>query len=224
MRRVQALIALLCLLTLVTGCSRAVDGHPQADPNKAPTTIVRDGTGITIGFDNAPVQLELYTEPQCGHCADLIADFGDQLAYYVAVGQLAVTYRPLTFLDRAPDTHSQRVANAMFTAAESAGGSTVTGPQFQRFVTALYGHRDGTGLTDPEIAELARAAGVPGPQVDALAAGAGTVDAKAVSDANFELLYLLDPENTATPTVYDLKKDVTLDIYDNDWLSKVMES
>ncbi len=45
-----------------------------------------------------------------------------------------------------------------------------------------------------------------------------------MADTNFEYLYEVDPLNTGTPTVYDLKRDKTLDIYDNDWLSKLMSS
>jgi len=45
-----------------------------------------------------------------------------------------------------------------------------------------------------------------------------------MADTNFEYLYELDPINAGTPTVYDLKRDKTLDIYDNNWLSKLMSS
>ena len=93
-----------------------------------------DGHGIVAGFDDAPVNVELYTEPQCNHCADLQADFGDEIAHYIDIGQLAVTYRPLTFLDDVADGYSARVSNALFLAVVPRRRLTA----FQAFVEELY--------------------------------------------------------------------------------------
>ncbi len=89
----------LSLLLTVTGCTSQVSGTAKRDPATAPLAVTKDKFGIAAGFDDAPVRLEIYTEPQCNHCADLQADFGDQLKYYIGIGQLQVTYRPLTFFD-----------------------------------------------------------------------------------------------------------------------------
>lgn len=218
----------LVLTVALTGCSRLLTGTAHPDANQAPVAVVADGYGIKIGFDEAPVQLELYTEPQCGHCADLQADFGPQLAYYVAVGQLALTYRPMTFLDKGTDLHSARVANALFAAATPAEESDVapTGPAFQRFVSALWAVYGG-GPDHPsatELADIARASGIPDARVARIALGKPAVDVAGMQDNNFELLYLLDPVDTAVPSVYDLKDDDRLDVYDDNWLSKVMQS
>ena len=45
-----------------------------------------------------------------------------------------------------------------------------------------------------------------------------------MDDSNFEYLYEIDSLSTGTPTVYDLGKDEKLDIFDNDWLTKLMQS
>ncbi len=45
-----------------------------------------------------------------------------------------------------------------------------------------------------------------------------------MDDSNFEYLYEIDPLGTGTPTVYDPKSDEKLDIFDNDWLNKLMQS
>ena len=218
----------LVLAVALTGCSRLLAGSAQPDANRAPVAVVEDGYGIKVGFDDAPVQLELYTEPQCGHCADLQTDFGDQLAYYISVGQLAVTYRPMTFLDKGADLHSARVANALFAAATPAEEADVpaTGPAVQRFVSALWAAHDG-GADHPsatELADLARTAGIPDVRVARIALGKPAVNVEAMQDNNFELLYLLDPVDTAVPSVYNLKNDDRLDVYDDNWLSKAMES
>ena len=45
-----------------------------------------------------------------------------------------------------------------------------------------------------------------------------------MDDANFEFLYEIDSIDTGTPTVYDLANGEKLDIYDNDWLNKLIQS
>ena len=99
--RISRTVVLITAATMIVavGCTKQVAGTAESDPNKPPLTVSKDGYGIVAGFDNAPTKIEIYTEPQCNHCADLQHDFGDQLAYYIAVGQLEVTYRPMTFLD-----------------------------------------------------------------------------------------------------------------------------
>lgn len=225
MRRIGPLLAIATLLLALTGCSRAVEGLARPDPLRAPVAFTDDGYGIRAGFDDAPVEVEIYTEPQCRHCADLQADFGDQLAHYIATGQLAVTYRPLTFLDTPPATYSAAVVNAMVEAASPGDGDApaTAGPQFQRFVTALWTHR-GAAATPTEMADLARTAGIPGPQVRRIAEGAMAFDAAGASDANFGFLYDIDPVEPGTPTVYDLTHDEKLDVYDDAWLTSLLSS
>ena len=224
----------LSLVGAVSGCTRAVSGTAQGDPNPPRVAVTEDSFGIRAGLEDAPVQLEIFTEPQCTHCADLQHEFGDQFAYYIGTGQLAVTYRPMTFLD-SPDTdgHSARVANAMFVAAtpggEGDGEVATTGRQFQHFVEQLWAHQEpgGTGPDDAKIADFARAADVPDFQVRQLESGATEKSSSDLADmesTNFEFLYEVDPLNTGTPTVFDLNAGEKLDIYDDGWLTKVMES
>jgi hypothetical protein len=230
MRALRTVLAVVVSLVLVvTGCSRQITGTAAVDPNQPLTSITKDKFGIRAGLAEAPVQLELYTEPQCSHCADLQADFGDQLAYYIGIGQLAVTYRPLTFLDQVPGGHSAHVANAMFAAATPSGAEGTGGTParaFQKFVEDLWAHQDlgGPGPSDDEMADMAQKAGIPSAQVDAVKGGASDVDTKDMDDINFEFLFEIDQVSTGTPTVYDLKKDEKIDIYDNDWLARLMAS
>lgn len=213
-------LLVVALVVLISGCAREISGVAQRDPRGPATAITDDGVGIIVGDPKAPVQLELYTEPQCTHCADLQKDFGKQLAGYLDLGQLAVTYRPLTFLDQKPGGYSDHVANALFLAA----GPKTSARAFQTFVEDLWGHQDpGTkGPSNDDMAKWARESGVDGAAVDAIKAGKGGVDLKAMADTNFEYLYQIDPVNTGTPTVYNLKKDKKIDIYDDNWLSKLM--
>ena len=215
-------VFLVALVVLIGGCAREIGGVAQRDPRGPATAVTDDGFGIIVGDRRAPVQLELYTEPQCTHCADLQRDFGQQLASYLDLGQLVVTYRPLTFLDDRPGGYSDHVANAMFLAA----GPKTSARAFQTFVEALWGHQEpGTkGPSNDDMAKWARESGVDGAAVEAIKAGKIGVDLKGMADNNFEYLYEVDPINTGTPTVYDLKTGEKLDIYDDNWLSKLMST
>jgi protein-disulfide isomerase len=232
-KHVIAVVALVVLVAL-TGCSRGIPGTAKGDPNPPLVEVTQDQYGIRVGLADAPVQLELYTEPQCTHCAKLQKDFGDQFAYYIGTGQLAITYRPMTFLDTpATNGHSGRVANALFVAATPGGmpggASQTTARQFQHFVEQLWAHQQpgGVGPSDAELADFARKADVPDFQVHAMETGANVKSATELVDmesTNFEFLYEVDPANTGTPTVFDLNAGEKLDIYDSDWLSKRMAS
>jgi protein-disulfide isomerase len=229
MRISRAVMVLtISLLIAAVGCTRQVAGTAEPDPNKAPLQVSKDGYGIVAGFDNAPVKIEIYTEPQCNHCADLQADFGNQLAYYIAVGQLEVTYRPMIFLDNKTDGYSGQVSNALFLATEKAGspGVKATGTEFQRFVQTVWAHQrpGGNPPTGDELHGFATKAGMPEPVAENIKSGKSAVNVKDMDDNNFEFLYEIESSSMGTPTVYDLKKDAKIDIYDNDWLNKLMQS
>jgi protein-disulfide isomerase len=222
--RVSRILALLAVAVMLVaaGCTRHVAGTAQPDPQKPPVEVSQDGFGVVAGFENAPARIEIFTEPQCPHCADLQADFGDQLAYYIGVGQLKVTYRPLTFLDNETDGHSARVSNALFLAADA----DATGAEFQRFVEELWAHQQpgGQGPSDDEMAEMARAAQLPESAVKRVATGGSAVNIADMEVTNFQYLYQIDPLSTGTPTVYDLVHDERIDIYDDDWLVNLVQS
>jgi protein-disulfide isomerase len=229
MRISRAVVVLtIGLLIAAVGCTKQVTGTAESDPNKPPLEVSDDGYGIVAGFADAPVKIEIYTEPQCNHCADLQADFGDQLAYYIAVGQIEVTYRPLTFLDDKTGGYSAQVSNALFLAAERAGSPEVnaTGTEFQRFVQEIWAHQrpGGDPPTEDELQEMASKAKMPEPVADNIKSGKSAVNVKDMDDTNFEYLYEIDSLETGTPTVYDLDKGEKLDIYDDDWLKKLIQS
>ena len=222
------LIITAALLIAAVGCTKQVSGNAQSDPNKPPLSVTKDGFGIVAGFDSAPKKIEIYTEPQCNHCADLQHDFGDQLAYYIAIGELEVTYRPMTFLDDKSGGYSGQVSNALFLAAEKTGKPevTATGTQFQRFVEDVWANQrpGGTPPTGDELHEFAKKSGMPDAVAQNIKGGGSAVNTKDMDDANFEFLYEIDSSEMGTPTVYDLDKGEKLDIYDNDWLAKLVQS
>ena len=221
-RRWWVVLAALTLLSGV-GCARQITGSAQPDPVRPMTEVSKDGFGIVAGFPDAGARIEIYTEPQCTHCADLQHDFGDAIRYYIGIGALQVTYRPMTFLDEGGNHHSERVANALFVAAQ---GKKTPATAFQSFIEELWANQDpgGKGPTDDEMAEMARTSGVPDAQAQSIADGESSVDVAGMEDMNFGFLYDIDPTVTGTPTVYDLNKDRKIDIYDNDWLKKLVQT
>ncbi|HET7667268.1 MAG TPA: thioredoxin domain-containing protein, partial [Mycobacterium sp.] len=224
MRIPRVLVLVTAAVMMVgVGCTKQVAGTAEPDPNKPPLSVSEDGYGIVAGFDSASAKIEIYTEPQCNHCADLQHDFGDQLAYYIAVGQLEVTYRPMTFLDDRTGGYSGQVSNALFLAAEK---PAATGTQFQRFVEQLWAHQrpGGQPPTHDELHDFATKAGMTDSAAKRISDGASVVDVKDMDEANFQFLYQIDPTGMGTPTVYDLSRSEKLDIYDNDWLKKLIQS
>jgi hypothetical protein len=214
-------LVMAALLLLTVGCTREITGTARQDPNQPRTAITEDGYGILVGDPDAAAQIEVFTEPQCPHCAALQADYGAEMASYISLGQLAVTYRPVTFLDETGD-HSARVSNAMFAAADT----TPRAVAFQGFVEELWAHQQpgGDGPSDVEMADLAQQSGIPAPGVEVISRGGQAVDTPDMSDLNIELLAELNAYEIATPTVYDLVNDEVLDISDQDWLSKLIST
>jgi protein-disulfide isomerase len=226
--------ALLIALAIPTaGCTNQVTGTATQDPTQPPLALSDDGAGIVAGYPDAPVQIELYTEPQCSHCAQLQDEFGDEIGRYINLGQLAVTYRPLTFLDEGNNKgHSARVANAMFLAVGAPEATedpdTASGPEFQRFVEELWANQDpgGSGPTDEEMAEMATDAGMPTEVADKISDSedAPNVDIEEMAAFNFGSLLGVDPMTSGTPTVYDLGSEEKVDLHDSDWLDTLMSS
>src|ERR1700753_2432723 len=116
-----------------------------------------DGNGVVVGSGGAPVQIEIFCEPQCPHCAELESTYGDRFAADLASGRLAVTYRWLTFLDAKHHNHaSARISNALFLPADPTTSPTA----YQALVQDLYRHQSPDGPNNGEIAAMARESGV----------------------------------------------------------------
>jgi protein-disulfide isomerase len=194
---------LLGLVMFTTGTAHAV----------VPRTF--DTNGVLVGSWLAPVQLEVFCEPQCPHCAEFEAADGDRLAAALAGGRVAITYRWLTFLDaRHHNDVSARLVNALFLAADPATSPTA----YQAFVQDLYRHQSSDGPTNDGVAALARESGLPDVVADRIAAGDSVVDTTAVSDANKDRLKEENPTNPGTPTIYNVNTRSVVDTQDWAWL------
>jgi hypothetical protein len=205
MRSCLRVLAATALCWAVFGAESA-----HADVPRTP-----DGNGVMVGSAAAPVQLEIFCDPQCPYCAELESTYGDRVADDLASGQLAVTYRWLTFLDdRHHNDVSARISNALLMAADPTTSATA----YQAFVQDLYRNQSSDGPSNTDIAAMARESGVPEPVADRIAAGDYAIDPAALNDANRAVLDQVNPENPSTPTVYDLKANRLVDIQDPGWL------
>ena len=226
--------ALLAALAITTaGCTNQVTGTATQDPTQPPLALSDDGYGIVAGYPDAPVQIEFYTEPQCSHCEELQAAYGGDIEHYINLGQLAVTYRPLTFLDTpSTDHHSARVCNALFLAVGAPEATDEakmsSGPEFQRFVEDLWAHQEpgGPGPSDEQMAGMADESGIPDDIASRIGDGdtADNVDIEEMAAYNFGALLGVDPITSGTPTVYDLGSEEKVDIHDSDWLDNLMSA
>ncbi len=230
--RGAAAVAAALLLGAV-GCTNQVTGTATVDPTNPPLGLSEDGYGIVAGYPDAPVQIELYTEPQCTHCADLQAAFGEDMKRHINLGDLAVTYRPLTFLDDpATDHHSARVANALFLAVGAPEASDennmASGPEFQAFVEDLWAHQNPgrPGPSDKQMAKMAKDSGLPDDVASRIGDGdtADQTDIDEMAAYNYGALIGIDPITTGTPTVYDLGSQEKVDIHDDDWLENLLST
>ena len=221
MRLSRVLGAVLTVVALTSaGCTRAIDGTAVANGGPPPSAITADGYGIIIGYPDARVRIEVYTEPQCPACARLQSQYGDEMAKYIASGELAVTYRPMTFIDGQTGTdYSAHVSNALFLAA----GDGTTGTSFQTFVEDVWGHQQpegSAGPSDPDLTDMARESGIGESHVSKIASAESGV-AVAEMDSYNSARLSETAGSGGTPTVYDLVAEQQVELVDN-WLSELM--
>ncbi len=217
-RLILVLATALALLTASTGCGRTVTGSALRDPDLPGVTLTADGFGIIAGRPDAPAQIEVYTEPQCTHCAHLQDTDGPELKSMIALGLLTVTYRPVTFLDTEYG-YSAKVANAMFLAA--AHGTSA--PALQAYVATLWGHQNpgGSAPSDGQLAGWAADSGVSAEAVATIQFGAHAVDTDEMTMTNETRLQEIRDGDAGTPTVYDLTGNTVVDIQETGWLAKL---
>ncbi|MEZ0362727.1 thioredoxin domain-containing protein [Mycobacterium sp. pUA109] len=199
-----------------------VAGIPLARADVAPgTTVTGDGYGVLVGAPDAPVQLEIFCEPQCPHCAQFEAASDADLARHLGSGQVAVTYRWLTFLDGKHDNDaSARAATALIAAADPTTPATA----YQEFVADLYRHQDADGRSATDLATMAAQNRVGPMAIARIAAALPVVDTAAMNTANRDRLTAANPDNPGTPTVYDLNAHRVVDTQDAAWLDKLVVS
>ncbi|MDO4919275.1 thioredoxin domain-containing protein [Kocuria sp.] len=120
----------------------------QADTSKTPLGIVDEKKAASNG---KPVQLVIFQDFECVHCADFEKENADTIKKAVDAGDVEVEYRNLNFLDRATaDQYSSRAANAAYYVAEQ-----VSSDQYMEYAQEVFSHQGTGGLSNQELAEIA---------------------------------------------------------------------
>ncbi|WP_420109385.1 DsbA family protein [Mycolicibacter arupensis] len=197
----------------------SVAAPATADPAATGTALAADHFGVLAGSAQAPVQLEIFCDPQCSECAKFEAASGGSLSKHLAAGDVAVTYRWMTFLDaRRHNDVSARVGNALMAAADPATSAEA----YQGYVNALYRKGGAPGLDD--LATTARESGLPTPVVERIAAGQQAVDTTSMNAFNRVQLLSANPRSPGTPTVYDTATKTVVDTDDAGWLDRLVDA
>jgi protein-disulfide isomerase len=123
-RRISTGIVVVIVLVLALGAGVGVQyyrGHSKVEVTSTgrtePAVITGPGTsgkGVTVGKSGAKVNIELYLDFRCPHCADFEKASGATIDKLVEDGTATLTYWPLKFVN--PDA-SARLANAFAAAA-----------------------------------------------------------------------------------------------------------
>lgn len=160
----------VAIVLAVVNASGRDGGDAEAAAGKVvvPATVV-DGA-IPVGEPAAPVTLDLYFDYMCPACGAFEQGNAEDLTRLIEDGTVKVDLRVMNFLDAQSNgtEYSTRAGNAIATVADDAPEAVWA------FHTALYTNQpaEGTeGLSDEQIAQVAKEAGVPADVADAFAAG-----------------------------------------------------
>ncbi|RKQ34045.1 DsbA family protein [Kocuria tytonis] len=120
----------------------------EPDTSKTPLGVVSQDKAASNG---KPVQLVVFQDFECVHCADFEKENAETIKKAVDSGKVEVEYRNLNFLDKAtPDQYSSRSANAAYLVAEQ-----VNPDQFMEYSQEIFSHQGSGGLSNKQIAEIA---------------------------------------------------------------------
>ena len=187
------------------------DDIPLSEVTSAPSAAL-DGGGFAFSadgigdVDDTLPRVDVYLDYMCPACGSFEATNGENLVDLAAGGELTVVYHPIAILNRFSQGsgYSTRSAAAGVLIAEEAPDA------FQAFTQQMFASQpaEGTpGLSDTEIADIARDAGVPDAVADRIADGTALDDfGQWVTSATNEVSAdadLVNPQsgNFGTPTI-----------------------
>ena len=119
-----------------------------AQPEQGATPAPRDTKASAKG---EPVNLLIYVDVNCVHCASFETEYADQIATWLAAGDVKVEYRNVAFLDSgSPTNFSSRGANALACVADQAPAS------YLPFSKALFAHYPEGEMKNDALIQLAK--------------------------------------------------------------------
>lgn len=217
MRRVFTLAAVIMagfLVFTTTGCTRMVAGT-------ATIAGAAKDAGVTVGgAADGAAAITVFIDFGCPFCKKFEEASGGRIAQYVDEGRLAVTYRPVSYLDQASASgdYSSRAAASLFLVARSGVSDAVV----LRFITEMYRQQpeEGEGnLTNGEISAIAAGAGASSSVVQEISGHQVDERDHMRTEVNEDLLN--DHGLSGVPGIID-ESGNSLDPSDSDWLSDLV--
>lgn len=186
----------------------AYRGSEPLDISQVTTpSAANDKGGIPVGTDRVAgstvegdaVVVEVVYDYQCPHCATFEAANHADIASLLESGNVQFIFRPVSFMDYASNgkEFSTRASNAAAVVADRS-------PEyFLDFHGALFANQPtGNGLTDDEIADIAREVGVPQETIEEFTTTAPDSDERVFSRWIAAATELVSDElGLATPTI-----------------------
>jgi protein-disulfide isomerase len=123
-------------------------------PSRLPAGATAEGDGIVAG--HGPVRVDAFIDFLCPFCRRFELSSGQPLARLAGDGQISLIYHPMNFLDAASTTNYS-------TRAAAASGCAADQGRFVEYAHALFVNQPpegGPGLSDAELADIGRAAGL----------------------------------------------------------------
>lgn len=150
---------------LVASAVVVINGSARSDPTSgavdgavaAPGGLTEDGW-VRVG--DGPVTVSVYFDYLCPACGAFEDANGEALERLLRAGDVTIDLRPIAFLDRlsAGTRYSTRAANALATVVDADPRHAWA---FHRALYATQPEEGSKGLTDQQLADVARDVGVP---------------------------------------------------------------
>lgn len=162
-----AVIALMIGVT-VFALTRPGSAGVAAGTVVAPQNATAEGA-VVIGKPDAPVTVGIWADFMCPFCGDFERANGADLSALVDAGTARLEVHPMSFLDpqSAGSRFSTRTANAFVAVAND---DPARAWEFSKLIYENQPAEGTAGLTDAQLADLARQAGVPDDVVATFAA------------------------------------------------------
>ncbi|MEJ7649640.1 MAG: thioredoxin domain-containing protein [Nakamurella sp.] len=194
------------------------DGYGES---KASTATVGGGV-ITISTGTPPTTIDVFEDAMCPACGSFEHQFGQQMAQLTDEGKVGVRLHMLNFLNQLSSSgdYSTRGAAALLAVATEAGSQPGL---FLKFHTALFAEgtqpeeNSGSDLSNAQLGEVAKTAGVPDAVVASITSGKYVEAAGANAKISQTAIQAAVGEKWGTPTVLSGGKPLALN--DPNWLT-----
>lgn len=169
---------------MVLGANRQQPAASAAAASAAEIGAVHSDA-LVLGKDNAPVTLDVYQDYMCPYCGQFERANRADLQQLVDNGTVRLVIHPLAFLDAQSSgtRYSSRASNAVVTVAQYQPDKLLA---FNAILYEQQPAENSQGLSDDQIAELARTAGVDDATIKRFAADSNAGFVTSLTQAAFD--------------------------------------